>query len=225
MITNELRINNKVLWKDRIWAVIGIDTDPRTPSADSVMLCDKDDWEEVFVSELEGVELSYDLLDSMGVKDSLTKGKFIPIETDGEWTTSAVVVKFVLNEPTIWLYINGDMSKLKGIKYLHQLQNIVFAVSGEELDISNLEPKERDILAELKAFIDTLGSDEYIRQQKSEREHTEALYYAQFLDIWRVMSDKTHDEIIKADGGRCELFNKFLSRYKQNGDFILKSEK
>ena len=89
-------------------------------------LCDTDDFE-----RLEPIPLTEEWLFKFGFKFdghcSWWKNELIELTIDtGEDEYS------VFND-------NGDYITLKGIKYVHQLQNLYFAIKGEELTIKTID--------------------------------------------------------------------------------------
>lgn len=76
-------------------------------------------------SSLSGIPLTPDVLHKAGFDDSLTKGELILYLDQGF---------IVYDGKECFFEIDGDRIG-KEIKYLHQLQNLYFALTGEELKI------------------------------------------------------------------------------------------
>lgn len=136
----DLRIGNWVLMKENANAYAKIHPDKRYAKVNGV------DKEDVFVSlpqtgpqlfplyynEIEPIPLTDKLLYDSGFKYS---------ETDGKWTDGFDIMDVITSgdcyEGTPYITVNGDTVRPSvHCRYLHELQNLYWAVAGEEIGIN-----------------------------------------------------------------------------------------
>ena len=91
------------------------------------------------------IPLTHELLEKCGFSDKDYKSGYIGIEIKA----GGMITDFVLTKPQVlgefqkqfcWEYTAGNIPFFLKLEYLHQLQNLYFALTGEELEI-NLEEK------------------------------------------------------------------------------------
>ena len=110
MKANELRIGNYVkgIGHNIAWLVEGIEKD---------FIYTSDHWR--LLSSFEGMPLTEEELINLGF---IHAGNFHDC------------INYKLNGIDIWLYANNEIAFGKwDLKYVHQLQNLYFALTGEEL--------------------------------------------------------------------------------------------
>lgn len=91
-----------------------------------------DSAEEVFVSDT----LSYDEFDGEPITEEwLLKFGFIDDKSNG-FDLSIIHIEFILSIGFVY-YVNGEATNSIIIQYIHQLQNLYFALTGEELTIKS----------------------------------------------------------------------------------------
>ena len=129
---NELRIGNKVYYNGMIVTIQQI-------LSDSVMaysIADMPDDEYSF-SEINPIPLSPEILEKCGFKEVFTKDWYSIRINDESYLYSNPRDGFGLTIENKDEETNTDIEELfiqlPHIKYLHQLQNLIFALCGEEL--------------------------------------------------------------------------------------------
>lgn len=137
MITvREIRIGDLVAYNAQMWYVRGIEEK-------QLKLERQNEQRIVSPTEVGPIPLSEDLLIKLGFEVSDTeKDQTKPYR---EYNYHGIVISlFMLNEP-IFLYCADDTFKgcavtysRPPLKYLHQLQNLFFVLSGKELEINAL---------------------------------------------------------------------------------------
>jgi hypothetical protein len=122
MITaNELRIGNLVKWEEYILPIKSIDYESvYVKLNEELRIIYKTKYLYLFINELEPVPLTEERLLKFGFEKDVTEYNIC-------WFLNHVYIWFVDGE-----YINElDLP----IKYVHQLQNLYFALKGEELTL------------------------------------------------------------------------------------------
>jgi hypothetical protein len=129
MKTNELRIGNYVLDGALIQQVCAIDDGAYINSEKIAFRTDEyGQWLWLNFDNIKPISLTPEILEKCGFKESYNYKTFykdqfrITIHKNGNTLTTTPCN-------------NGDGRRLKNIKYLHQLQNLYFAHTEEELEI------------------------------------------------------------------------------------------
>lgn len=139
MITaNELRIGNLVTYKGDIFNIWSIGNNS-TPNKESYYVCldsqrsDKH-LKGISIQDISPISLTEEWLLKFGFNESAS-GNYHEIKL----TNRSSLFK-IIDDDFITMEIGGDMpdeTELKHIKYVHQLQNLFFALSGKELEVVN----------------------------------------------------------------------------------------
>lgn len=125
----ELRVGNIVLYtqdNDEL-PVLKIDGDSKTICLDLLLGLNMD----VNEQDIQPIPLTPEWLERCGF-EKVTKGIGLSV-LDGYVKISSLFTGMPLT-----LDIDGNRMPLHGIKYLHQLQNLYFALTDEELQIKNI---------------------------------------------------------------------------------------
>ncbi len=75
--------------------------------------------------EFEGIPLTEEIIKKCGGSYTVTGNFFIPLLNEGEGV--------VISEALCYIYCHGDMAEIAPIRYMHQLQNLYFCLTGKEL--------------------------------------------------------------------------------------------
>jgi len=128
MKANEVRLGNLVKYKDKIYKIIGMDYD--LPVLDS----DEFGIGVVGWDNLQGVELNNQLLLKCGFKtQEFHWANCIKLRVCNDYS-----YLYWWEEAGLELSVAKHCLKNSNIKYLHQLQNLYFALTGEELNINQI---------------------------------------------------------------------------------------
>jgi len=121
MKVNELRYDNIVMYDDDYWSINAIDG-----SSDEVDLYNEDHVSGLDVYALSPISITDELLEIMGFKR-------MPLSSVKRYYCNQTLfyIQFYKNE---W-YVYGYKYYPNGFKYLHELQNIFFFLTGKELEI------------------------------------------------------------------------------------------
>lgn len=101
--------------------------------------------DENYLKSHEPIPLTLELLEYCGFSDKAYKNGYVGIDIKA----GGMITDFVLTKPQVlgefqkqfcWEYRAGNIPFFLKLEYLHQLQNLYFALTGEELEI-NLEEK------------------------------------------------------------------------------------
>lgn len=85
------------------------------------------------IDEVEGVPITEDRLLALGFLKDYKKG-YIGIDVhNSDFVLTAPQVMGEWQENYAFQYTAGNLSKFRELKYIHQLQNLYFALTGEEL--------------------------------------------------------------------------------------------
>lgn len=140
MKTNELRLENYILCNKKQVATVFAIRDPFSILADTgeISECDIDKCEGVTLTEEWLVKFEFSNYDQ--VLDGLTMGYLIDYIDYSGVETEFVIVKD--DEEGYWLGAEEDdfyyfIYPSKPFRYVHQLQNLYFAITGNELEIKN----------------------------------------------------------------------------------------
>lgn len=126
----DLRIGNMLMFKDKIFTVAGLSSPQQVRLYDGM---GADQWE--FIDTLTPTPLSEDMLLRLGFQeDEEFMGKVLELDCGVSFGISDDNVLYYFgNQECFWVDI------LVETKYLHQLQNIVYFLTGTELKIDNNE--------------------------------------------------------------------------------------
>ena len=133
MKTTELRIGNWVFGnKLRIgnW-VFGNKVAIQVKS--SIDLCNIENLPD----EFEPIPLNYKWLRKFGFDDSEYKDGYIGVDVNNSNFVLSKPEKYEFTKNYIWEYKAGVWQKFVELKYVHQLQNLFFAITGKELTIKD----------------------------------------------------------------------------------------
>lgn len=115
---NELRINNWVQYNGDNTTIQGVDTEH--PSLNRIT------WGEVEYDEIYPIPLTEEILLDCGFEKSKTSDKFFTKNNSIGVSTSDNKFRFIQGNFVCQII-------LRELKYLHQLQNIIFSICEEEL--------------------------------------------------------------------------------------------
>jgi hypothetical protein len=116
MSANELRVGNLVTLpyeKDKLYIVRGFDIDCLQEGMDSyamMPICITEEW-----------------LERFGFHETQRTAKYVEFSINNEYFLRLPICKHL--EKDYWVALRGDVK----IKYIHQLQNLYYALTGKEL--------------------------------------------------------------------------------------------
>lgn len=90
---------------------------------------------------VDGIKINSDIIKTLGfIQDNPTEEFYVKTYNDPLDKNYIKMVMFFTNNQWTLCVVLGEVSStvIKDIKYLHQIQNAFFMVTGEELDINNL---------------------------------------------------------------------------------------
>jgi len=142
MNANELRIGNYVFDdEDQIVKVENIMSKrfvAWNEMEECVLFSKSDDPVNMFSSKIYPIPLTYEMLVRLGFSKDEYKNGYI----GKDFKSGQMTLDFVLSEPLTkgqWnIYYTFDLlnSRFKSLEYVHQLQNLYFDLTGEELALS-----------------------------------------------------------------------------------------
>ena len=140
----ELRIGNYLLYDGKIVHVTLLSMDIDDEYEESIGFCElgkttneKADWNRALCDKLDRIPLRPEWLDRLGVSFGKGLGYGYPFAENFNLYLTQRPWNAV--ECTVMQYSEGD-ELLQHIKYVHQLQNLYFSLTGEELTIKELQP-------------------------------------------------------------------------------------
>lgn len=122
MNAKELRLDNLVLWDNEIVPIDLIMTE-------TVNVRHKDsfiDWYTVDIEDIEPIELTEEWLIKFGFENNFKQYELM------NW---GLKVDLLNNEWIVFHGFCGKYSEITSCRYVHQLQNLYFALTGKELTI------------------------------------------------------------------------------------------
>lgn len=133
----DLRIGNYLLYDGKIVHVTFLSMDIDDEYEESIGFCElgkttneKADWNRALCDKLDRIHISNEWLDRLGFE------KTIGISD----VSYAKDIIRVFNTEDVHIKIGYDNEYLLPTEYVHQLQNLYFALTGEELTIKELQP-------------------------------------------------------------------------------------
>jgi|ERR1035437_2221518 hypothetical protein len=139
MVATELRVGNLINHGDKTIVVEDICKVGVNAEIDSYGHCDQIYY--ILWKDLNPIPLTHEWLIKLGFHDNDYKTGYIGIDV--------CHTDFVLTKPENedashagfyrWVYIQGKVHLLKRIQYVHDLQNLFYAITGEELKLKNNE--------------------------------------------------------------------------------------
>lgn len=135
---NELRYSNWVLYNDKYWQINAIDG-----SADEVDLYNYDHELDIDIEEINPIPLTEDILLRCGFEKYQWQNAFFIKTCFGHLYihlyNSKIITRFMSitndsrGQKSFSLPFIGHRNSTEEIIYLHQLQNLIFSLTGEEL--------------------------------------------------------------------------------------------
>lgn len=134
MKATDLRVGNLVLHNKQIFEIYDI-----ISTQDSVIIGQGDDTgglQEVFISEIEPIQLTEDILLKCGFKARTIYDDF---EFEGIKISSCIMRCDTKERSSFFLNLGEENESLNiRLDYIHQLQNLYFSLTGQELNVTNL---------------------------------------------------------------------------------------
>lgn len=136
MIPNELRYENWVKYNNEYWQINAVDG-----SSDEVDLYNYDHASDVDIDEIEPIPIDRIMLAKLGFT-KVPKSHRSDYDWIYEYKKAKSIIELSIGgyKKELHLFLwSGDC--LKHIKNVHELQNLYFALTGEEMDIQLSEAK------------------------------------------------------------------------------------
>jgi hypothetical protein len=88
------------------------------------------------IDDFEPIPLTEEIFLNFGAKEAVISDDYLEIDNE------VIGILFKIETKEVGFYADGDFRCIKHIKYVHQLQNLYFELTGEELVFTNETIKE-----------------------------------------------------------------------------------